>query len=184
MGKGKPIEAVALALVQKQLDEQDKLKGPYEKALGRLSIRFSLLHVTLEQFSWEVWGVEPRFGSIITKDLRTSHLVEKLIASTDLAVVWEKDRKELKSILKKIRRLAEERNELLHSLWIIQNDKPVLCISKKRGRLVGPDAPSVEEINDLTHGSMEILGELMKFEGSRLKGLFGLGLGLEIKNGG
>lgn len=183
MGKSKAIEAVALALVQQRLDEQDKLEGPYEKALGRLSIRFSLLHVILEQFSWEVWGIESRIGSIITKDLRTSHLVEKLSASTDLAVLWEKDRKELKTILKKIKKLAEERNELLHSIWIIKNGEPVLCISKKRGRLVGPDAPSVKGINDLIHESMEILGELMNFKERRLKGLFGLGLNVEIKNG-
>ncbi|OAI46589.1 hypothetical protein AYO43_06070 [Nitrospira sp. SCGC AG-212-E16] len=40
----------------------------------------------LEKISWELWGLDPTVGSIITKDLRTTHLVEKLLASTDKGI--------------------------------------------------------------------------------------------------
>jgi hypothetical protein len=175
----------AIAAVLVQLEAQDKLEGPYEKALGKLSIRFSLLHLTLEQFSWDVWGVKAPLASIITKDLTTKHLVEKLRASADIVIIPKEERTNFLSILRKIEKVAERRNELLHSIWIIKHGEPVLCVSKKRGRLVGPDAPSVEEINDLIRSIMQILGEFSSFTKERsLKGLFGLGLSLDEKRGG
>lgn len=84
MGSTAAITAIAVALAQ--LEAQDKLEGPYERALGKLSIRFSLLHLTLEQFSWDVWGVNVPLASIITKNLTTKHLVEKLRTSADLVI--------------------------------------------------------------------------------------------------
>lgn len=85
MGSIAAIAAVAAALAE--LEAQDKLEGPYERALGKLSIRFSLLHLTLEQFSWDVWGVYTALASILTKDLPTKHLVEKLRASADIVII-------------------------------------------------------------------------------------------------
>ena len=69
MSKDKVKETAAS--LKRQREEQDRLNAPYERALGKLSIRFSLLHSLLEGFCWEVWGMNPHVAAIITKDLPT-----------------------------------------------------------------------------------------------------------------
>jgi len=36
----------------------------YQRALGRLTIHFSLLHFVLERLSWKLWGLSVRSRSI------------------------------------------------------------------------------------------------------------------------
>ena len=187
MGSTAAIAAVeaALAQLEAQLEAQDTLEGRYERALGKLSIRFSLLHLTLEQFSWDLWGVNAPLASILTKDLTTKHLVEKLRASADIVIIRKEERINFISILGRIEKVAERRNELLHSIWIIKQGEPVLCVSKRRGRLVGPDAPSVSEINDLIRSIKQIVEDFMRFTAKTpLRGLFGLGLSSDEKRDG
>jgi hypothetical protein len=184
MSKDKSREAIMVALMQRHLEAQEKLEGPYEKALGKLAIRFSLLHFLLERFGWEVWNLNGHLALIITKDLPISHLAEKLRASAEHVIPRHDDRRKFLSILKKVKEAANERNELLHSLWIIREGEPVLCFSRKRGRLVGPDAPSAEQINELSKKVLEIIADFEAFKERRpLSGLFGLGLGSEPKKG-
>lgn len=117
MGSTPAISAVVESLARREM--QEKLEAPYEKALGKLIIRFSLLHVTLEQYSWHLWGIKGR-SALVTRDLPTTHLVEKLRSTAQSVIPWEKDRKDFLFILKKVERVAIRRNELLHSLWIIR----------------------------------------------------------------
>ena len=178
MSKDKPREAVTEALrIQRHLETQEKLEAPYEKALGKLTIRFSLLHITLEQFAWSLWSIKGHLASIITKDLPTTHLVEKLRSSAQWVMLATKDRKDFLSILKKVESVASKRNELLHSLWIIRAGQPIHFFSRKRGSLIGADAPSVEGINQLNGTIAQIIGELMELQERKpLLGLFGFGL--------
>jgi hypothetical protein len=136
VSEDKSREAIAEAMIQRQLEALERLKGPHEKALGKLAMRFSLLHVVLERFSWEAWNLSPRSGSVLTKDLRVTHLVEKLEASAKDLIPKIDDRKKLLSILKEIERVAKKRNDFLHSLWIIREGEPVRCFSRTRGALV------------------------------------------------
>ena len=85
-------EKIARVLLEKQLEERDKLEGPYERALGKLAIRFSLLHFTLEMFSWEMWGIKGTLASILTRDLTTNHLLEKLREGAKHTMLSEVDR--------------------------------------------------------------------------------------------
>jgi hypothetical protein len=187
MSKDRPREAVTAALLLRQVEAQRKLDAPYEKALGKLAIRFSLLHFLLEQFTWEIWRLDKDLGMILTKDLRVTHLAEKLCASAEHVILRRDDRRAFLSILNKVKKAANERNELLHSLWIITEGEPVFCISRKRGRLVGPDAPSADQINDLSKTILEIIGDFDDFKERRplrpLRGSFGFGLDLEPEKG-
>ena len=181
MSKDKPREAVVEALMRLHLEAQGKLEASYEKALGRLAIRFSLLHVSLEQYVWDLWGIKGRLALIITRDLPTSHLVEKLRSSAQLVMPRKKDHTDFLSILKKVESVARQRNDLLHSLWIIREGQPIRCFSRKRGPLVGADTPSVEGINELSSTIVEIIGELTELQDRKpLAGLFGLGLTTEL----
>ena len=173
MSKNKPRQTVAAALIQQRLQEQERLQAPYERALGKLSMEFSLLHILLEQFSWGVWNLHGPLGLILTKDLPVTHLVEKLRSSIEHVILRQDDRKAFQSILSKVGKAAKQRNELLHSLWVIRGGEPIFCFSRKRGPLVGLDAPSIQEINALTENIKDIVFEFQKFkELRRSRGLF------------
>lgn len=171
-----------IAALEKRVETQNRLNEPYERALGKLSIRFSLLHSILEQFGWDLWGMDAHAASILTKDLPTKQLVKKLRDSVRLVNCKEEDRKQFLSILTRVEKVADKRNEFLHSIWIIKEGQPILCFSRKRGELVGPDAPSSEDIGDLSRSIMNIVAEFIAFkDGVPLISLIGRGLGLEKK---
>jgi len=155
MSKHKVKDAVA---------EQHRLNAPYERALGKLSIRFSLLHSLVEEFGWQVWGMNMPVAVIITKDLPIKHLVKKIRDSIELVIPKEQDRKKLRAILNRVEKVADRRNEFLHSIWIIKKGQPTFCLSRRRGRLVGPDAPAAEDINDLIRSIMDIVVDFMELK--------------------
>lgn len=180
MSKDKGKEAIAGILTQRQLEVLDRLKGQHEKALGKLAMRFSLLHVALEWFSWQAWNLDPRSGRILTKDLRVTHLAEKLEKTAEYVIPRMDNRKKFLSILKEIKKVAEKRNELLHSIWFIREGEPLWCFSRTRGELAGTNAPSVEQINELCSTINNILEDFGRFEEKNpLVGMSLLGMNLE-----
>ena len=134
----------------------------YERALGRLAIRFSLLHVLLEYFAWETWGLHPEFSHILTKDLPFKQLVGKLRVSIKKLELDNDISRELTQILKKAEAMAEQRNELLHALWVIEEDKPVLCFRRNK-KSAASKAPTVEEIDELSNSINETANNLIDF---------------------
>ena len=169
--------AITLALLQRHFEAQEKFEAPYYKALGKLAISFSLVHFLIERLSWDIWHIDKRVASIITKDLPTKHLVEKLQASIEHLIPKKEDRKDFVAILKRVEKAAEKRNDLLHSLWIIKEGQPVSCFSRKRGGLVSRDAPSVSDLTELIEAIDKIVADLIKWESRKpLTGLFGFGL--------
>ena len=180
MSKDKGREAIAGLLTQRQLEVLNRLKRQYERALGKLAMRFSLLHVTLEWFSWKAWNLNPRSGRILTKDLRVTHLAEKLEKTAEYVIPRMDNRKMFLSILKEIKKVAEKRNELLHSFWFIREGEPVWCFNRTRGELIGTDAQSVEQINELCSAINNILEDFGRFEEKNpLMGMGLLGMNLE-----
>jgi hypothetical protein len=151
----------AIARLEKEVEEQTRLTAPYERALGNLSIRFSLLHSLVEEFAWRIWGLNSDVGAILTKDLPTKQLVKKLRDSAKLFFAKETACKDLIAILNKVEDVAGRRNEFLHSIWVIRNGQPIF-ISRKRGRLLGREAPSAEDINDLSREIMSLVTDFME----------------------
>lgn len=143
--------------------ERKKRTVQYERALGRMSIRFSLLHSLVEEFAWRIWGLNSDVGAILTKDLPTKQLVKKLCDSAKLFFAKEAACKDLIAILKKVEDVAQRRNEFLHSIWVITNAKPIF-ISRKRGRLLDREAPSAEDIDDLSREIMVLVSDFMQIQ--------------------
>lgn len=143
------------ALIEAAIGDKG-IRAAYQRALGSLAINFSLLHSYLEMFSWEVFAVDRQVGQILTKDLPTSKLIQKLRACCDCRTIKPKDRAELSELLKEIEKAAERRNELLHNLWFIHEGQPAFCY--KRGSREGKvhPAPSVSEITKFAR-SIEVL---------------------------
>lgn len=136
-------------------------RGPYEEALGKLTIRFSWLHFQLEVFGWKLWKLELSTGTVLTKDLQTKHLVDKLRQSAGRAIPKAADLRDFKLILKKVEKVAEKRNELLHSLWSF-NSENVTRISKKRVTI--EVSTSIDEIKALNREIASTAAELYEFE--------------------
>lgn len=136
-------------MIQRQLEALAKLQVSYERALGKLAMRFSLLHVMVEQFSWQAWNLSPSSGAVLTKDLPFTRLVEKLEESSKNVIPRSDDRKKLLSLLKEVKKVARKRNDLLHSMWVITEGEPVWCFNRTRGVLEGLNAPTAEQINEL-----------------------------------
>ena len=135
--------------------------GPYEEALGKLTIGFSWLHFQLEAFAWKLWKLELSTGTVITKDLQTKHLVEKLQQSAGRAIPKAADLREFQSILKRVTKVAEKRNELLHSLWSF-NSESATRFSKKRVAI--EVSTSIDEIKALNKEITSTAAELYEFE--------------------
>jgi hypothetical protein len=138
-----------------------RIETPYEVTLGKLTIRFSWLHFVLEVFGWKLWKLEPAAGIVLTKDLQTKHLVEKLRQSAHLAIPKAADLEDFKSILKRVEKVAEKRNELLHSMWSFDSGS-ISRINRKR--LTVKVVTSIDEINHLNNSITATIEELFNFE--------------------
>lgn len=136
-------------------------RAPYEAALGKLTMRFSALHFMLEAFGWKLWQLGPSTGMVLTKDLQTKHLVEKLRQSADRAIPNAADLRDFKSILKKVEKVAEKRNELLHSLWSFNGES---ATRSNRKDFTVTVITSIDEINKLNRDILDTMDELYKFE--------------------
>ena len=162
---------------------QKNVEDDYERVLGKLAMRFSLLHFFLEWYCWTMCGIDHDTGHALTKDLPISHLAEKMTLLLESKIAEEKNRRALKAILEKVRKAATKRNELLHALWFIQEGKPVFYLRRRSGLPDSP-APSIEEIKRFNLEIGELIVEFLDFKdqsphmkpfGLGLQGLFELG---------
>ncbi|MGE3486673.1 MAG: hypothetical protein AB7L09_18290 [Nitrospira sp.] len=138
------------------------LEEEYEKALGRLTMRFSWLHLFLESFGWLAWKLHPDIRLTVTRDFQTKHLVAKLRETAKFTIPQDADRKCFLSILKRVEKAAERRNDLLHSLWEFHGES-VKKTSKKR--FDSEIAPTVQDINQFNRSLLTIVKDLAEFTG-------------------
>ena len=155
-------EPIAEKLIKAAIGDKT-VREAYQKALGALAISFSLLHFHLEVFSWDVFGVDHQTGQILTKDLPTKQLVQKLRLCSNHRAIQEKDRKDFHRILKQVETAAEQRNELLHDLWLIHEGQPVFCY-KRRGRSGKVPAPSLSDIHSSNRTIQALTVKLIDFK--------------------
>lgn len=139
-----------------------RLNIRYERALGRLAINFSLLHKVAEAFAWQTWGIHEEFSQILTKDLPFKQLVIKLRASLEKLELETDVSIEVMSLLKRAEKLAEQRNDLLHAMWVMGKDRPVLCIPRREKEPL-IKTPTVEEIDELSREIADIAVNLFDF---------------------
>jgi len=139
----------------------------YDQALGRLARYFSLLQYVLERFSWRIWRLRKKFAHILTKDLPIKHLSEKVLASFKEIESDQKIQKELRLILKKVGKIAESRNELLHAIWKIENGKPVE-FRTRRDPHSSKTAPTPGMMDNLSESMLETANELLQFQAFNL----------------
>jgi hypothetical protein len=152
----------------------------YERALGRLAMSASLLHIMIEHFAWRTWSLSPHHGMTLTGDLPAKQLIIKLKKTIKQVFLDEKARKKITDLLDSAEKLNDRRNELLHAIWTIEEGKPSFCYMRKRNNNKDM-APSVEEIDFITDSIYVTASQLIRFEEEQ-KGnwLSPIGLGLQM----
>ncbi|MGH7260516.1 MAG: hypothetical protein ACREI9_07515 [Nitrospiraceae bacterium] len=159
----------------------NELYEEYESRIGRIATYFPLIHVILESFAWNIWGIAPEFARILTKDLPTGRLVAKLRSTLKEVDIEEDVIAQLKDLLTRVESLNEQRNELMHSIWILDGDKPVM-ISRKHKSGEKTVAPTLQELEGLFSSIADLTTELWEF--SKRNGLLGaIGLATKKKYG-
>jgi hypothetical protein len=97
----------AISKVENDLERKQRTIK-YERALGQMSIRFSLLHAVLEELGWKIWGLNKQVGPILTKNLPIKQLVKKIRDSTVLFLPKDVSA-ELNAILNRVEKAADRR---------------------------------------------------------------------------
>jgi hypothetical protein len=157
-----------------------QVQKKYESRIGRIAMVFPLIHAVLERHSWLLWGLEPEFGRIVTKDLPTKHLVEKIRASLRELDGEEEAITELKEILKRVEALSKRRNELFHSLWVMQGEQPVFISNRRHPR--EQPIPELQQLEKLYNSVADLSTDLLEFS-RRNRWLGGIGLATRKKYG-
>lgn len=169
------VSAAILATIPK------KKVAAYQKALGALVIDLSLLHFLLERYFWTLTGNDEVSGGILTRNLTFAGLLEKMEEIAKHRIRDVAQLKTLVSILRDTAKLNEERNGLVHALWVIDDNEPVFCLRRKKGK---PDevAPAPENIDELVQKVLDVTIEFIDYKkripsgfDEALKGLLGLG---------
>ena len=150
-------ELVYTGLIGAALSQE--LVEQYEKALGKLAMEFSFLHVVLEQAAWWIWGLHREVGRVLTERMSFSGLVEKLRGTTKILNWDDPTISEFKTILSKAKQLSQRRNEYLHAMWNIQHGKPVLCLTNHQTK----QGPTILELKKLGKEMVETATDLFRF---------------------
>lgn len=153
MNDPKPKQTVD-ALVDAAIGDKGT-RTAYQKAIGSVAMNFSLLHFHLEMFSWDVFAVDHQTGRILTTDLPTTKLIEKLQSCCKRRAIPPEQRTQLSRLLTDIEKASTKRNEMLHNLWSIDEGQPAFYYKRRKGEVVH-SVPTVSEISEFA-GFLEVL---------------------------
>lgn len=138
------------------------IQEQYESRLGRMAMLFSLMHMILERFAWNTWGIPHEFARILTKDLPIKQLSAKLQSSFKEMEIDKDVSLDLKRLLTRVEKLSEKRNEFMHGLWVMDGHKIVFLPRKSAGD-ADPTSPSLEDLEALVNSVIELIVELGDF---------------------
>ena len=152
-------------------------------AIGRVTVEAGRLEVTLAELAEILVNPnELSMGKIFTTDMRVSRLVDSVIWLYSQRKMTDSNR--LKGLLKRISALSKERNQVVHSRWIVSELSPGFPLLPIRSRTKktrkGPVYDlkhlSKAEINDLADRIHAANTELIPFfrEALRLAGFTNL----------
>src|SRR2546428_8736610 len=98
-----------------------KLQAPprddHLKAIGQITVNFTLLESQLQFLVWTLIGPDQRLGQTITAEL--SFRAVQTVAGSVFRHRYVHSEKidELSNLLKRVSQVAEKRNQIIHSLW-------------------------------------------------------------------
>lgn len=133
--------------------------GMLEGCLGRLVMRFSLIHFVLEIHLWRILDMNSKNGRILTEDLPLSNLAERFCKTAEAKYPPSDDLKALRRAIRALGKVNTRRNALVHAFWSFPNDGPPLIFPKK-GQLMSVNAPTVADINQLVKETDRVKDEL------------------------
>ncbi len=87
------------------------------KAIGRVTVNFSVLEMTISSFICTLIGKEPKLGQIITAELSFNNLLQLLSSLYQFRINDPIQIRDLKELLKRASDVEQKRNVIIHSIW-------------------------------------------------------------------
>ena len=156
-----------------------QVRKKYESRIGRIAMVFPLINIVLQRYAWLLWGLEPEFGRIVTKGLTTDRLVEKIRSSFCELEGEEEAISELEVIITRVRALLKRRNQLFHSMWVMQGEQPVFISERSHEK---EPIPELQELEALYNSLADLINDLLRFYRQN-RWLGGIGLATRRKYG-
>ena len=123
----------------------------------------SALHFSVERALWRIACRDEASGSTLTRDLPFSALFRKYCIIAETRIESSDDKRILKELEKQAERLSNERNKLIHSLWIMEDGRP---ISRYNRKVPVSEAtfPTVDEITTIAKGIASLNANFFAFD--------------------
>jgi hypothetical protein len=92
-------------------------------AIGKITVAFAEIESWLSSFIWAliVPFSEQHVGQIVTAEMSFSRKLDVVVSLFKYRCTDEKERNRLKELVDRIQKLEEKRNQVQHSLWIMQS---------------------------------------------------------------
>jgi len=138
------------------------------KAMGLITVNFSLLENTIAFIIWLLLGLDQQTGQIITSELSFRRLLELFSSlcrnKKNDKVTLEK----LKTLLKRIEHAEQERNKIIHSMWTAGNDEETITRFKitakiRNGLMHQYEQLKVEHLNKIADEIAEVAAAVHDF---------------------
>jgi hypothetical protein len=119
--------------------------GDTLKALGVMTIEFSLLHAALERLLEAVMGLSPDVLPLVFENVTVGTLI-RYIKKVAKPVYKKKQREQLKPLLEEAEDLLTRRDKAVHAFWYMHHTGPSL-VFHKHGKLDLPSPGNITAIN-------------------------------------
>ncbi|KKP90711.1 MAG: hypothetical protein UR94_C0024G0023 [Parcubacteria group bacterium GW2011_GWA2_36_10] len=90
--------------------------------IGEISCNFSLLELYLSCFITRLISEDTKIGTIVTCEMSFQNLLKAFHSLLKYKINNEKDLKEANKLVKKLNSLEQERNKIVHSVYLSESD--------------------------------------------------------------
>ena len=149
------------------------LSDEHLKAIGRVVVYFSLLDEALSFRICSLIGYQNNIGNVITAELSFKQKVNLFSSLFCHLQKTTQEPSELKSLIDRISTAEEERNKILHSLWVVGTSSDMVirlkATAKRRKGQSGFKAQAkpmlLQDINRIADSILDLFYDLIKSTG-------------------
>ena len=140
-------------------------------AIGKITIAFAELESWLSSFIWALMVPfsEQHIGQMVTAEMSFSKKLDLLVSLFQYRCKDIQERETLKTLIKKMADLEQQRNTVQHSLWINQSDNPEevtrlkITAKRKHGLSHAKEVWTSQQLEELAQKLQVEVSELSSF---------------------
>ncbi len=144
------------------------ISDEYLRAIGRITVNFSILELRLAFCVGELVGSTQRIGQLVTARLAFPQLIALLNSLYQERVKEDARREKFLRLLRKAETAAEKRNAVVHAAWAVDLQNPQQTMrfkiqNTKKGLRYQFEGVSVTDLNRTADLIEEVAGEISAF---------------------